>query len=68
MMEKSIKEMTRLDLGEAWAWCKDCNAKLYSFDGNRDVTLSCPTREECKRIDYKLNPQNQYFGKGGTKI
>ena len=44
---------TRLKLGEAWMWCTDCNAKLYSFDGHRDATTKCPTPQECKEMDSK---------------
>jgi hypothetical protein len=32
----------RLCLGEAWMWCVDCGAKLYSFDGNEDGSRKCP--------------------------
>ena len=33
--------------GEAWMYCKDCNAKLYSFDGNNDTSTRCPHPEKC---------------------
>ena len=40
--------LTRLDLDEAWMWCIDCNAKLYSFDGHRDATTKCPRKQDCE--------------------
>lgn len=38
---------TRLEMGEAWMMCIDCNAKLFSFDGYEDKTTICPTPKEC---------------------
>jgi hypothetical protein len=35
-------------LGEAWMMCKDCGAKLYSFDGFEDSSRHCLTPTECK--------------------
>ncbi len=32
----------RLAAGEAHMMCRDCGAKLYSFDGNEDADRSCP--------------------------
>jgi len=46
---------SRLDLGEAWMWCVDCNAKLYSFDGYKDATTKCPTKQECE------DERNSYY-------
>lgn len=37
----------RLALGEAWMWCNDCGAKLYSFDGKADNSRPCPNKKEC---------------------
>lgn len=34
--------MTRQEAGEAWLWCGDCNAKLCSFDGHKDMVTKCP--------------------------
>jgi hypothetical protein len=31
----------RLSLGEAWMYCEDCGAKLYSFDGDKDASQKC---------------------------
>ncbi len=47
--------LTRLDLGEAWMWCIDCNAKLYSFDGHKDATTKCPTKQDCE------DERNSYY-------
>ena len=38
----------RLSLGEAWMYCSDCNARLYSFDGYRDTARKCPHLKECE--------------------
>lgn len=40
--------MTRLEWGEAWMMCRDCNAKLYSFDGNQDQSIPCPHPQKCR--------------------
>lgn len=32
----------RNSLGEAYMWCEDCGARLYSFDGNKDASRRCP--------------------------
>ena len=43
--------LTRLELGEAWMMCRECGARLYSFDGHEDLDKSCPyvkgDRGEC---------------------
>ena len=36
------RELTRLDMGEAWMMCHDCGAKLWSFDGCKDTSRGCP--------------------------
>lgn len=41
----------RLSLGEAWMYCSDCNAKLYSFDGVKDTCRKCPHPKECEDED-----------------
>ena len=38
----------RLSYGEAWMWCSECMAKLYSFDGNEDQSRKCPHKEKCE--------------------
>lgn len=38
----------RLLMGEAWLWCEDCGAKLFSFDGNKDVSRKCPYQRSGK--------------------
>jgi len=47
MENDQIEKPTRLDLGEAWMWCKDCMAKLYSFDGYEDKSRPCPHPDKC---------------------
>jgi hypothetical protein len=42
-----------LDYGEAWMWCSDCGGKLYSFDGNEDKNIKCPTKKECQEENSK---------------
>ena len=42
-----IKPITRHTLGEAYMYCSDCNAKLYSFDGQEDLLRKCPNRQKC---------------------
>ena len=37
----------RLQVGEAYMMCNDCGAKLYSFDGDFDASISCPYRKHC---------------------
>lgn len=45
---------TRLELGEAWMWCRGCMAKLYSFDGYEDKSRPCPDPQKCQEeIDYQ---------------
>lgn len=43
-------KLTRLDYGEAWMWCIDCNCRLYSFDGSEDRGIKCPTKEDCEDL------------------
>ena len=38
----------RLKNGEAWVWCNDCNSKLYSTDGDKDIVVNCPHKSKCK--------------------
>lgn len=38
----------RLIDNEAWVWCTDCNCKIYSTDGNKDILVKCPTKTKCK--------------------
>jgi hypothetical protein len=38
----------RLTLGEAWMWCNECGAKLYSFDGHDDKDKRCPYKKDSK--------------------
>jgi hypothetical protein len=47
--------LTRHELGEAWMWCFDCNAKLYSFDGDKDKGITCPTKQQCKEDNQKYS-------------
>ncbi len=43
----------RLYLGEAWMMCKECGAKLYSFDGDVDGSRMCPYKSR----DGKCEPR-----------
>ena len=47
----NTKKLDRLEMGEAWMWCIDCNCKLYSFDGNQDATTKCPHPNKCKDLN-----------------
>jgi hypothetical protein len=48
--ERKIKEKTmrsrRLTLGEAYMFCKECGAKLHSFDGTEDAYQACPYKKD----------------------
>ena len=46
----------RLLMGEAWMMCRDCNGKLFSFDGEEDASRSCPYRGR----DGKCNPRQKH--------
>jgi len=46
-----MEKVTRLQLGEAWMFCNDCGAKLYSFDGEEDKDIGCPHKDKCKEED-----------------
>lgn len=39
----------RLRNGEAYMMCNECVSKLYSFDGDKDASRSCPKKRngEC---------------------
>jgi len=43
----------RLIMGEAYMYCSDCMAKLYSFDGNEDKSRHCPDPKKCKEENIK---------------
>ncbi len=43
------KKPSRLDWGEAWMWCAECNCKLHSFDGYEDKWRRCPHPEQCEK-------------------
>lgn len=47
-MKETEVNIDRLELGEAWAWCAVCNAKLTEFDGDQDVLVPCPHPKKCK--------------------
>ena len=36
------------DWGEAWVYCTQCMAKLYSTDGNNDYAINCPHEKKCR--------------------
>lgn len=38
----------RLQMGEAYMFCEDCGAKLYSFDGHQDASRKCPYQKAGK--------------------
>lgn len=38
-------------------WCRDCMAKLYSFDGDADSAKSCPNPKKCKEENERVNPR-----------
>jgi hypothetical protein len=40
--QKMTNTELRLAMGEAYMFCEDCGAKLYSFDGNMDASKRCP--------------------------
>jgi hypothetical protein len=50
-MSNSYNE-SRLAMGEAHMMCNDCGAKLYSFDGNKDASRSCPYIESNGKCKY----------------
>jgi hypothetical protein len=37
---------TRLLLGEAYMFCRECGARLYSFDGKEDADMDCPYKKD----------------------
>lgn len=41
---KKMKE--RLELGEAYMICRECGARLYSFDGSQDRDTQCPYKKD----------------------
>lgn len=42
------KRVSRLEMGEAWMFCGDCYARLYSFDGYEDRTTTCPYKKDAQ--------------------
>lgn len=48
IQNNNMENLTRQQTGEAWMWCIDCNAKLYSFDGDKDKSTKCPNPKKCK--------------------
>jgi len=38
----------RLRMGEAYMMCRDCGARLYSFDGEQDASCPCPNPKRCR--------------------
>ncbi len=38
----------RFYFGEAWMMCRECGARLYSFDGNEDKDKNCPYKKDYK--------------------
>lgn len=47
IVERKTYLEARLEMGEAWMICYTCGAKLYSFDGDKDLSMSCPTPGKC---------------------
>lgn len=45
-MPQNNDRPARLQAGEAWAMCSECGAKLHSFDGYKDIGLSCPYKRD----------------------
>lgn len=37
----------RREMGEAYMRCRDCGARLYSFDGTQDADEPCPYGKNC---------------------
>lgn len=52
--DKMTPTERRLALGEAHMMCRDCGAKLYSFDAHQDADRPCPTPIMCgsNRLKY----------------
>lgn len=49
------RQKHRNALGHAWMMCNDCGAKLYDFDGYKDMSKNCPyVRDEKGRCTDKL--------------
>lgn len=63
--EQDSRTIRRLQMGEAYMMCRECGARLYSFDGDVDQSRSCPYEKgpkgECTD-KLKYSSDHKYWG------